>query len=143
MPFFHFLDDFLCEISASVQHQVGSGKGHEVLATKMAKKYQIWLFWCILWLFLLFSWYLSNKTFAMFLNVWNKFKNNNNEEYKKYLNNPVNHSLLLYRINQDEIKNAIINLKNSNSSGHDDITSKFVKISSPILIPALERIFNL
>ena len=73
----------------------------------------------------------------------NKFQNNNANEYKKYLNNPAEQSLLLYRINYTEIKEAISNLKNSNSSSHDEITSKFVKISSPLLIPALEKIFNL
>ena len=73
----------------------------------------------------------------------NKFVNNNIEDYQKYLNNPVDHSLLLYRIKQNEIKDAICNLKNSNSSGYDEITTKFVKLSSPILIPALEKILNL
>ena len=37
----------------------------------------------------------------------------------------------------------ISQLKNSNSSGYDEITSKFVKISSQILIPALEKVLNL
>ena len=59
------------------------------------------------------------------------------------MNNSVDHSLLLYRIKQNEIKDAICNLKNSNSSGYDEITTKFVKLSSPILIPALEKILNL
>ena len=73
----------------------------------------------------------------------NKFQNNNTNEYKKYLDNPAEQSLLLYRISYIEIKEAISNLKNSNSSSHDEITSKFVKISSPLLIPALEKVFNL
>ena len=51
--------------------------------------------------------------------------------------------MFLYKIKQCEIKNAISKLKNSNSSGHDEITVKFVKLSAPILIPALEKIFNL
>ena len=73
----------------------------------------------------------------------NKFSNNNIEAYKTYLNHPADQSLLLYRINKEEIKDAISQLKNSNSSGYDEITSKFVKISSQILIPALEKVLNL
>ena len=76
-------------------------------------------------------------------NLAKKFSNDNIKEYKKYLNNPAEQSLLLYKIDINEIKNAISNLKNSNSSSHDEITSKFVKISTPILIPALEKVFNL
>ena len=85
-----------------------------------------------------------NKFFSeVGTNLANKFANDKNYEYKTYLKNPADKSLLLYRINHNEIKEAISNLKNSNSSSHDEITSKFVKISSPILIPALEKIFNL
>ena len=51
--------------------------------------------------------------------------------------------MLLYKISQDEIKGAIKKLKNSNSSGDDEITSSFVKLSAPVLIPALHIIFNL
>ena len=51
--------------------------------------------------------------------------------------------MLLYKISQNEIKKAIRNLKNSNSSGDDEITSNFVKLSAPVLIPALHMIFNL
>ena len=76
-------------------------------------------------------------------NLANKFGNDNNEDFKRYLNDPAEQSLLLYRIKQEEIKNAIINLKNTNSSGYDEITSKFVKLSSPLIIPALEKLFNL
>ena len=50
---------------------------------------------------------------------------------------------MLYKIQQNEIKNVISNLKNSNSSGHDEITSMFVKLSSPLLILSLEKLFNL
>ena len=76
-------------------------------------------------------------------NLASKFSNNENDQFKNYLNDPANQSLFLYKVKQFEIENAISNLKNSNSSGHDEITLKFVKLSSPILIPSLERIFNL
>ena len=55
-------------------------------------------------------------------NLANKFSNDRNEEYKKFLNDPAEQSLLLYRINHVEIKDAIFKLKNSNSSGYDEIT---------------------
>ena len=70
-------------------------------------------------------------------NLANKFSNNNNEEYKIYLNNLANQSLFLYKVNQNEVDNAISNLKNSNSSGYDEIIATFVKLSTQILIPAL------
>ena len=76
-------------------------------------------------------------------NLAAKFAGNNINEYKKFLGSPANQSMLLYKISQDEIKNAIKNLKNSNSSGDDEITSSFVKLSAPVLIPALHMIFNL
>ena len=71
------------------------------------------------------------------------FTNHNNSEYKKYLNPPAPHSFLLYKLNEKEIKDTIKNLKNSNSSGHDHFSTRFIKLSAPILIPALEKIFNL
>ena len=72
-----------------------------------------------------------------------KFSGDNNTDYKRYLGSPADQSILLHKISQKEIHNAIQNLKNSSSSGPDEITSKFVKISAPILTPALEKIFNL
>ena len=41
------------------------------------------------------------------------------------------------------MQDAINNLKTSNSSGPDETTLSYVKISAPILIPELNRIFNL
>ena len=76
-------------------------------------------------------------------NLASKFAGNNRNEYKKFLDSPANQSMLLYKISQNEIKKAIRNLKNSNSSGDDEITSNFVKLSAPVLIPALHMIFNL
>ena len=76
-------------------------------------------------------------------NLASKFSRDNNTDYKKYLGSPADQSILLHKINQKEIDNAIKNLKNSSSSGPDEITSKFVKLSAPILIPALDKIFNL
>ena len=71
------------------------------------------------------------------------FANHSNNDHKKYLNPPTLHSILLYKINENEIKDTIKSLKNSNSSGHDYFSTRFIKLSAPILIPALVRIFNL
>ena len=76
-------------------------------------------------------------------NLATKFSGNNNTDYNKYLGSPAEQSIFLYKISQKEIQGAINNLKTSNSSGPDEITSSFVKISAPILIPALDKIFNL
>ena len=76
-------------------------------------------------------------------NLASKFPQNNNSEFKKYLRNPVQHSLFFHDISEEEINTAICNLKNSNSTGYDDFTTKFVKLSSSILAPALIKIFNL
>ena len=61
-----------------------------------------------------------------------KFSDNNNTDYKKYLRSPADQSILVYKITQKEILTAISRIKNSNSSGPDEITSKFVKNSAPI-----------
>ena len=76
-------------------------------------------------------------------NLASNFDNQNNNEHKKYLGAPAPQSILLHSINAKEIKDTIKSLKNSNSSGHDNFSSKFVKLSAPILIPALEKLFNL
>ena len=44
-------------------------------------------------------------------NLANKFSNNSIQDYKTYLNNPAEQSLLLYRIKKEEIKDAIFQLK--------------------------------
>ena len=76
-------------------------------------------------------------------NLAKKFSKNNNSKFKKILGNPVQHSIFLHDISEAEIIEAIFNLKNSNSTGYDEFTTKFIKLSTPILAPALEKIFNL
>merc|ERR1712105_380694 len=34
-------------------------------------------------------------------------------------------------------------MKNTSSAGHDEFSSKFIKLSLPLLVPALGKIFNL
>ena len=72
----------------------------------------------------------------------NNFSNQNNNDYKKFLNEPAPQSIFLYNTNVTEIINIVRNLKNNNSTGHDGISLKFMKLSLPILAPALVKIFN-
>ena len=72
-------------------------------------------------------------------NLASNIDNSNKNEHKKYLSAPAPQSILLHSINAKEIHDTIKSLKNSNSSGHDFFTTKFVKLSAPILIPALEK----
>ena len=73
----------------------------------------------------------------------NNFSNQNNHDYKKFLNNPASQSIFLHNTDMTEIINTVRNLKNSNSTGHDEFSLKFIKLSLPILAPALVKIFNL
>ena len=73
----------------------------------------------------------------------NNFSNIENSEYRKSLGKKVSHSIVLYPITEIEVKDTIRNLKNTNSAGYDELTTKFIKVSAPLLIPALTKIFNL
>ena len=76
-------------------------------------------------------------------NLAKNFSNLNNSDYKNFLSDPAPQSIFLRRTNVTEIINTVRNLKNSNSTGHDEISTKFIKLSLPILAPALVTIFNL
>ena len=73
----------------------------------------------------------------------NKFSTGNNTQFRNYLSNPAPQSMFLRHILPCEIEDVITNLKSSHSAGHDEFSSKFIKLSSPILVPALVKIFNL
>ena len=76
-------------------------------------------------------------------NLANKFLNQNIPDYKNYLGDPAPQSIFLRNTNITEIINTVRNLKNSSSTVHDEISTKFIKLSLPILAPALVDIFNL
>ena len=76
-------------------------------------------------------------------NLANNFSSTQNNEFKKYLGTPAIQSMYLSSIKDYEIIEAIKNLKNSYSAGHDEFSSIFIKLSLPILVPALEKLFNL
>merc|ERR1712240_460962 len=69
--------------------------------------------------------------------------NENNSKFKDYLGPSVNHSMYLFNTNTVEILKIIKSLKNTNSTGYDDFTTKFVKLSASLIAPALVKIFNL
>ena len=73
----------------------------------------------------------------------NNFSNQNNSDFKKFLRDPAPQSIFLQKTNVTEIIDTVRNLKDSNSTGHDEISTKFIKLSLPILAPALVTIFNL
>ena len=72
----------------------------------------------------------------------NKFTNDNSD-FKNYLGTPTAESLILSNTSQSEILETIKKLKNTNSTGYDGFSTKFVKLSAPLLAPALEQLFNL
>ena len=67
----------------------------------------------------------------------------NNYDYVQHLGLPAEQSILFYKISPTEIQSTIDKLKDSLSSGPDELHSKFILISSSILVPALEIIFNM
>ena len=73
----------------------------------------------------------------------NKFSDNNNSDFKKYLGAPVPDSMVLSNTSQVEILEIIKSLKNTNSTGYDDFSTKFIKLAAPLIAPFLEKLFNL
>ena len=69
----------------------------------------------------------------------NKFSSNNNSDFKKYLGTPVPESMLLTNTSQTEILEIIKSLKNTNSTGYDDLSTKFIKLAAPLIAPILEN----
>ena len=52
-------------------------------------------------------------------------------------------AMILFNTTETEITKIIKSLKNTNSTGYDNFSNKFIKLSSSILVPALTKIFNL
>ena len=72
-----------------------------------------------------------------------KIPNENNSKFKDYLGPSVNHSMYLFNTNTVEILKIIKSLKNTNFTGYDNFSTKFVKLSASLIAPALVKIFNL
>ena len=63
--------------------------------------------------------------------------------FKNYLTEPAINSMLLSQTYESEITKIIKSLKNTNSTGYDNFSTKFIKLSSSILAPALTKMFNI
>ena len=72
-----------------------------------------------------------------------KFKDSNNNDFKKYLGTPSQQSLFLRRVTEKEIVKEINNLTLNKSPGQDEFTPNFLKISAKRVVPVLCEIFNL
>ena len=64
-------------------------------------------------------------------------------EFKGYLSDSATHSMFLFNTSVPEIIKIIKSLKNTNSTGYDDLSTKFIKLSSTLLAPVLVKLFNL
>ena len=64
-------------------------------------------------------------------------------EFKNYLGHPATHSMYLFKTSESEIRKIIKSLKNTNSTGFDNFSTKFIKLTISILAPALAKLFNL
>ena len=71
------------------------------------------------------------------------FSNENNSDFKKYLGNSSNQSMYLFNTTEFEILEIIKSLKNTKSTGYDDFSTKFIKLSAPLIAKDLAKIFNL
>ena len=71
------------------------------------------------------------------------FSNENNSDFKKYLGNSSNQSMYLFNTTEFEILQIIKSLKNTKSTGYDDFSTKFIKLSAPLIAKDLAKIFNL
>lgn len=63
--------------------------------------------------------------------------------FNKFLNNNKSNSLFFNPVTPNDIQLIICNLKNSNSSGYDDIITMVIKLVNKIIAPPLCHIINL
>ena len=68
---------------------------------------------------------------------------NDFSEFQNYLGESASYSMFLFNTTEAEIIKIIKSLKNTNSTGFDNFSTKFIKLSAPILAPALVKLFNL
>ena len=55
----------------------------------------------------------------------------------------ANQSMFLFETDAEEVAKIINNLENKKSTGHDDITVKFIKISSIYISELLAQVINI
>ena len=71
-----------------------------------------------------------------------KTPTNNNINFTSYLKNPTKNRLKFTHITEDDTIKAIDNLENKNSSGHDGISNKLLKLIGHVLCKPLTLIIN-
>ena len=63
-------------------------------------------------------------------------------EFKKYMPNPLNKSILLSETTEEEISKIIDSLHNKNSAGHDLVSQKLLKRLKRELVPIIMNLIN-
>ena len=72
-----------------------------------------------------------------------KFHSTSDNDFLKYMGQSANQSMFLFETNAEEVAKIITNLENKKSTGHDDITVKFIKISSIYISELLAQVINI
>ena len=84
---------------------------------------------------------VANNLNTYFLEIGQKLsdliKSNNKEDFRKYLKNKTSNSICLTRPSAIEIFNTIMSLNSAKTSGHDNISTYFLRISASVLAPIL------
>ena len=84
---------------------------------------------------------MANNLSSYFLKIRQKLsdliKSNNKEDFKKYLKNKNSNSICLTPPSAIEIFNTIMSLNSAKTSGHDNISTYFLRISTSVLAPIL------
>ena len=76
-------------------------------------------------------------------NLAQSLGNNEPEDYKEYLGDPIPQSLSLTETDQTEIGRLLENIDPKKSTGNDDLPGIFLKISAPTIAGPLSKLFNL
>ena len=74
------------------------------------------------------------------------FQEDKDNHIKDYINDKANwqeYNALSFKIKNEEISKAISNLKNGKACGIDLVSNEMLKASSSLLIPALNKLFNM
>ena len=89
---------------------------------------------------------ISNTFNNFFCNIGpdlaKSFNNFTDSQHKEYLGEQSNQSMYMRKTNTQEVLDLISKLESKKSSGHDGLSSKFIKLCSPFLSVILANIFN-
>ena len=75
-------------------------------------------------------------------NLSNKLPQPQLNSFKKYMGESATQSMFLHETNPTEVERIINNFENKNSTGHDEISTKFIKISSSYFSKFISEIIN-